>query len=141
MEIYSLLIVGRSVNYALSNDTRSSNTACVSNLLAGSPGASIVNNMMIARFHKGPSALTYIWFYGMVRLHGPWDYKSLSGRQYADYGNFNYGAVGTAAGISEQILLRGAGWAQSRSGNGDPQKFGTGMNQHPMEMILRIRSG
>ncbi|EPN4913896.1 TPA: hypothetical protein NHV44_003472 [Enterobacter cloacae] len=95
------------------------------------PGASIVNNMMIARFHKGPSALTYIWFYGMVRLHGPWDYKSLSGRQYADYGNFNYGAVGTAAGISEQILLRGAGWAQSRSGNGDPQKFGTWYESAP----------
>ncbi|MBV8044851.1 polymorphic toxin type 44 domain-containing protein [Pluralibacter sp.] len=74
---------------------------------------------MIARFHKGPSALTYAWFYQQVRLHGPWDYKTQIDRKYADFGNFNYGAVGTAAGIPEQILLRAAGWAQSKSGNID----------------------
>jgi hypothetical protein len=31
--------------------------------------------MMMARFHRGPSALTYSWFYQQVRRHGPWDYK------------------------------------------------------------------
>ncbi|WP_173634337.1 polymorphic toxin type 44 domain-containing protein [Paramixta manurensis] len=80
------------------------------------PGINIVNNMMMARFHKGPSALTFAWFYQQVRLHGPWDYKTRLGRQYE---NFHYGAVGgTAAGITEPVLLRVAGWAQSRSGNG-----------------------
>lgn len=83
------------------------------------PGVSIVNNMMLSRLHGGPSALTYAWFYQQVRLHGPWDYKTRIGREYADFGNFNYGAVGTAAGIPEQLLLRAAGWAQSRSGNGE----------------------
>ena len=82
------------------------------------PGVSIINNMMLARFHRGPSALTYQWFYQQVRLHGPWDYKSRIGRRYENFGNFNYGAVGTAAGITESVLLRAAGWAQSRSGNG-----------------------
>ncbi|WAH54532.1 polymorphic toxin type 44 domain-containing protein [Pseudescherichia vulneris] len=60
----------------------------------------------------------------MVRLHGPWDYKNQLGHQYDDFGNFNYGAVGTAAGFPEQVLLRGAGWAQGHSGNGNPAKFG-----------------
>lgn len=82
------------------------------------PGVNILNNMMLARFHRGPSALTYEWFYQQVRLHGPWDYKTRIGRQYENFGNFHYGAVGTAAGISAPFLLRAAGWAQSKSGNG-----------------------
>ncbi|MFD3246365.1 polymorphic toxin type 44 domain-containing protein [Rahnella aquatilis] len=82
------------------------------------PGVNLINNMMLARFHRGPSALTYLWFYQQVRLHGPWDYKSRAGRQYENFGNFHYGAVGNAAGISEPVLLRAAGWAQSHSGNG-----------------------
>ncbi len=88
------------------------------------PGVSIVNNMMTARLHKGPSAITYLWFYEMVRLGGPWDYKTQIGRKYEDFGNFHYGAVGTAAGFAEQVLLRGAGWAQGKSGNGNPELFG-----------------
>ncbi|WP_283149075.1 polymorphic toxin type 44 domain-containing protein [Silvimonas soli] len=39
------------------------------------------------------------------------DYKQ-RGRQYADLGNFNYGATGTALGIPEVVLLRAAGYAQ-----------------------------
>ncbi|AZF53443.1 hypothetical protein C4J85_2959 [Pseudomonas sp. R4-34-07] len=61
------------------------------------------------------SAFMYTWFYMKVRNKGPWDYKQ-QGRQYADFGNFNYGAVGTAAGIPEQVLLRGAGAAQTVAG-------------------------
>lgn len=80
------------------------------------PGVSIINNMMIAKFHHGSSALTYAWFYSQVRNRGPWDYKNIFGRQYANFGNFNYGAVGTAAGINKEILLRAAGWAQGKSG-------------------------
>ncbi|WP_082804073.1 polymorphic toxin type 44 domain-containing protein [Erwinia sp. ErVv1] len=84
------------------------------------PGVNIVNNMMMARFHRGPSALTYIWFYYQVRNHGPWDYKQRD-RKYAAFGNFNYGAVGAAAGIPDQILLRGAGAAQTLAGTSRPE--------------------
>lgn len=80
------------------------------------PGVDIFNNMMMARFHRGPSALTYIWFYNQVRNHGPWDYKNKMGKQYANFGNFNYGATGHAAGITDAILLRAAGGAQILAG-------------------------
>lgn len=76
--------------------------------------------MMLARLHRGPSALTYLWFYQQVKNHGPWDYKNQHGKQYANFGNFHYGAVGHAAGIPDEILLRAAGWAQSRSGTSSP---------------------
>lgn len=36
--------------------------------------------------------------------------------QLQNFGNFNFGATGTAAGIAADILLMGAGWAQSRAG-------------------------
>ncbi len=84
------------------------------------PGISMSNHMMTARLHKGPSALTYIWFYNQVRNHGPWDYKQLGGK-YENFGNFHYGAVGTAAGISPGVLLRGAGVAQKFAGTNDPE--------------------
>ena len=83
-------------------------------------GVSVVSNMMIARFHRGPSALTYLWFYKQVRGHGPWDYKNQLGRQYENFGNFHYGAVGIAAGIKPEILLRGAGIAQILAGTSSP---------------------
>ncbi|MFU9137472.1 polymorphic toxin type 44 domain-containing protein [Erwinia sp. HDF1-3R] len=85
------------------------------------PGVSVLNNMMIARFHKGPSALTYAWFYSQVRNNGPWDYKKRSGKHYANFGNFNYGAVGTAAGIGKEVLFRAAGWAQGRAGTSEKE--------------------
>jgi len=59
--------------------------------------------------------MDYYWFYQMVRNGGPWDYKQ-SGRNYQDFGNFNYGAVGYSIGIPVTMLLRAAGWAQSRAG-------------------------
>ncbi|WP_428839982.1 polymorphic toxin type 44 domain-containing protein [Burkholderia dolosa] len=71
--------------------------------------------MRIARARRGPAriatAATYIWFYRQVRNRGPWDHKQKQ-REYADFGNFNYGATGYAAGIPEQTLLRAAGCAQ-----------------------------
>ncbi|MEP9089402.1 hypothetical protein [Enterobacter cloacae] len=60
------------------------------------PGVDVVSHMVIARFHGGASLMTYVWFYQMVRNHGPWDFKQ--GRaQYANFGNFHFGAVGAAA--------------------------------------------
>lgn len=51
---------------------------------------------------------TYYWFYQKVRNDGPWDYKQQD-RKLADFGNFNYGSAGFAAGIPEKNTLYG-GW-------------------------------
>jgi len=63
---------------------------------------------------------TYYWFYQKVRGRGPWDYKQFD-PYWAAFGNFNFGATGTAAGIPAEILLMGAGWAQSRAGTSRPE--------------------
>lgn len=68
-----------------------------------------------ARRGKFLSPTDLFWFYNQVRNKGPWDFKQ-QGEQFADFGNFHYGAVGTALGLSNQILLRAAGWAQTQAG-------------------------
>jgi hypothetical protein len=65
----------------------------------------------------GPMGL--IPFYQAVQNKGRWDYKQ-RGSAYQDFGNFNFGATGYAAGFGP-ILLPGAGWAQSRAGTSKPQ--------------------
>jgi hypothetical protein len=52
------------------------------------------------------TASTYYWFYQKVRNHGPWDYKAYD-PYWAAFGNFNFGAAGTAAGIPATTLLMG----------------------------------
>lgn len=63
---------------------------------------------------------TYYWFYQKVRNRGPWDYKQQD-RKLANFGNFNYGATGFAAGIPEKALYMGAGFAQSHAKTSRPQ--------------------
>jgi hypothetical protein len=80
------------------------------------PGGSLSNNIQQAEDSWNP-----FWFYNQVRNRKDqedykWDYKQ-GGSQYEDFGNFNYGATGTAFGFPEGILKRGAGWAQGQSGN------------------------
>ena len=62
-------------------------------------------------------------FYQHVRSGGPWDYKQ-QGNEYEDFGNFHYGVMGAAMGIPEEVLLRGAGWAQQQAGTSEDE-FGT----------------
>ncbi|EHF5014972.1 hypothetical protein AA621_005106, partial [Enterobacter hormaechei] len=50
--------------------------------------------------------------------------------EYANFGNFHYGAVGAAAGIPEGILLRGAGTAQILAGTSDPAEFAKFQNNN-----------
>ncbi len=58
-----------------------------------------------------------LWFYRQVRTGGPWDLKKYGDPfEYDDFGNFHYGAVGTAFGFPKWLLLRGAGWEQWRLG-------------------------
>ena len=91
------------------------------------PGVSLDNNMQEAlendQFYPSRgSAHFYSWFYMKVRNGGPWDYKN-GQPQYESFGNFHYGAVGTAAEIPEAVLLRAAGAAQMKAGTSE-EKFG-----------------
>lgn len=91
------------------------------------PGVSLDGNLQEAKaqdsyYTSSGSAFMYTWFYMKVRNKGAWDYKQ-QGRQYAEFGNFNYGAAGAAAGIPEQVLLRGAGAAQTVAGTSS-KEFG-----------------
>jgi RHS repeat-associated protein len=89
------------------------------NTPAAPPGASVDENMKTASALVLLGGANVVPWYFLVRNKGPWDYKQ-RGREYADFGNFNYGAAGTAAGLDEEILLRAAGVAQVRSGNTNP---------------------
>lgn len=87
---------------------------------ASPPDVSLDENLMEAKrqkdyFKSGGSAFLLSWFYTKVRNGGDFDYKQ-RGRIFASFGNFNYGAVGSAAGISEAVLLRAAGAAQTAAG-------------------------
>ncbi|WP_230375143.1 polymorphic toxin type 44 domain-containing protein [Pseudomonas fulva] len=84
------------------------------------PGVSLDQNLEESKaqkehFKNGGTAFLLSWFYKKVRNRGEWDYKQL-GPQFESFGNFNYGATGTASGISEAVLLRAAGAAQLVSG-------------------------
>lgn len=69
---------------------------------------------------------TSLWFRSQVENRGPWDYKQYD-RRFENFGNYNYGYVGTSIGIPAGILLRQAGRAQGRDGNkGDGGAPGNG---------------
>ena len=78
------------------------------------PGVSVDQNMREAEQHGAN------WYYDQVRNKGPWDYKQ-QGRQYQDFGNFNYGATAAAWGFPHDVIQRMAGWAQQRSGTSRPE--------------------
>ncbi|QKN84023.1 hypothetical protein A8O29_012395 [Scandinavium goeteborgense] len=54
----------------------------------------------------------------------------MCGLKTEDLGNFNYGATGFAAGIPEEILMMGAGFAQSRAGTSE-REWGEWYGPHP----------
>lgn len=87
----------------------------------------IEKNIAEARAHGMPRNMaqpaTYLWFYQKVRNKGPWDYKQHDFAM-ADFGNFNYGLTGLVAGIPENILHRGGGFAQWRAGTSDAVRWG-----------------
>jgi hypothetical protein len=70
----------------------------------------------------GLAASRYFTFYNLVKTGGPWDYKRQDRTyvaedrpsRFVDFGNFNYGAAGIAAGFTEGQLLRLAGRAQQQ---------------------------
>ncbi len=108
--------------------------------LSGPGSIVVINNMREAR-QRGTSrnaatASTYYWFYQKVRGRGPWDYKQYN-PYWQDFGNFNFGAAGFAAGIPEKTLLMGAGFAQQRAGTSKPE-WGKWTQNPRMVMTLPI---
>ncbi|MYL82877.1 hypothetical protein GTA51_06965 [Desulfovibrio aerotolerans] len=71
--------------------------------------ADIDKNIQRARASWSPS-----WFLEKLAPGGEMDYKAGHGNiKYEDFGNFNYGAVALAFGLSEKVALRGAGLVQT----------------------------
>ena len=79
------------------------------------PGVDINSNIVVAGNNK-----SLLWFRNQVRNKGPWDYKQ-QGRECEDFGNFNYGATGSAIGIPSEVLLRAAGVVQQMAGTSKPE--------------------
>lgn len=78
---------------------------------------------------NGRQAVTLGYFYAQVHNGGPWDYKQ-RGKQFIPGGNFNYGATGTALGLSRQVLFRAAGAAQIVAGTSQDD-FGNPLGEYP----------
>jgi len=72
------------------------------------------------------SGSKFFWFRNKVKTGGDWDYKSprsgdnVNNIQYEDYGNWHYGYIGTATGISENFLEQQAGVEQQKQGTSKP---------------------
>ena len=81
------------------------------------------------------------WFYEQVKPGGPWDYKNSplvdpKDRQFFEtYGNFHFGAVGTAAGFSETALLKAAGYIQEKQGDTKGEGSSGGMKSVVMSLL------
>jgi len=69
----------------------------------------------------GSLAGSAVWFYNQVKKGAPWDYKQIN-PLYEDFGNFNYGAAGSAFGWDPWTLQNEAGIAQQK----DPDSRGVG---------------
>jgi RHS repeat-associated protein len=89
------------------------------------PGVDINGNIEEAKHHLDPR-----WFYNQVKNNGPWDYKQ-QGSQYQEFGNFNYGATGSAFGFPTTTLLREAGRAQQSAGTSKPEWGNPGSRWNP----------
>jgi hypothetical protein len=68
---------------------------------------------------RSKASVDPFWFYNQVRNHGPWDYKQ-RGKQYQDFGNFNYGATAASFGFPAEVARRMAGYAQRRANTSNP---------------------
>jgi hypothetical protein len=70
-----------------------------------------------------------LWFYDQVKDKGPWDYKYRTPDHviYDPFGNFNYGATGSAGGYSLDTLYRVAGWIQQNRSGPEAASVGRGV--------------
>jgi len=61
------------------------------------------------------------WIQNMEQTGGPWDFKHQGGvkNRYQDYGNWHYGVIGAALGISVEFLCIAAGRNHSQNNGTD----------------------
>lgn len=71
----------------------------------------------------------HLWFALQVQPKGRWDFKQYH-RKYENFGNFFYGYVGLAAGMSKEKLLRMAGVVQVWKGTSN-EEWGKPGNDPP----------
>ena len=69
------------------------------------------NEQLATEIGKLGPAGRLVAFRNMVDYGAPWDYKTL-GAQYENFGNYHYGYMGAAAGLTEDQLFRAAGFVQ-----------------------------
>ena len=81
------------------------------NIPAMPESVNIFDNMDRARGMGSPE------FIRLVENKGEWDYKR-QGKQYEEFGNYNFGATAWAMGFPDQVAERGAGWYQQNRGAG-----------------------
>lgn len=84
------------------------------------PPQNIPSGVNMEQNVKEAEKMSSIEFYNAVKSEGKWDYKT-QGKQYEEFGNYNFGMAGRAAGYSENILKRGAGVYQIYSGTSSQQ--------------------
>jgi hypothetical protein len=91
-------------------------------------GVSIYRNMIEASRHP----LNVFWFRNQVIDGGPWDYKpTWANRAFENFGNFNYGATGTAMFLSPRFLKREAGRNQVENNRSKPEWGSPGSRWNP----------
>ncbi len=110
--------------------------------MAVPPNVSLITNLGSAANHFGDAP----WFYSKVHTGGDWDYKTkFHDNAYADFGNFNYGVVGTNIGFSSDFLLNMAGDAAHRNGSdkGHPEwgSWGVGFRGDQPQDQTMIKAG
>ena len=85
------------------------------------------------------------WFAHMESPGQPWDYKAQGGMQYDNFGNFNYGAAGAAAGLPLAELQTIGGALSVALGTGNQQKYGKFYHSpyygHPPAKSAEISAG
>lgn len=78
-----------------------------------------------------PNTAGHGLFIAAVRGGGVMDYKGSDGLQYDYYGNFTYGAVGTATGYPEDILMRMSGYFVNKDDLQLPTDLGRALLENP----------
>ena len=82
-----------------------------------------------------------LWFYDKVKNGSDWDYKQTGFPGSENFGNVNFGAVGSGGlGIPPAVLLRGAGVAQRAAGTSRPE-FGVPWGRSPYGDDPRDQAG
>lgn len=88
------------------------------------PGITVEGNVIRAQNYQNTHTPieSFLWFHEVFRnnldrhlpLSESMDFKQID-REYAPFGNFNYGVVGRAIGIPQWMLEYAAGYAQGRA--------------------------